>query len=214
MKKKFISQTSAEINANINPPACVIKVRMRDPEDRTPEYEELLNGWEKWGLEDIMHRLNSADWRFCVSASGPFGEVVFLKLLEAANNPNIPFELIEEVVRTALRTRVGSVGTNVFTRVAIFDGEQMICDFFKEFIKHGKIDDRYYNLIYEMLTNQTVENISYPLGFLMPNCTGWDEEVFAKLPSEMQKRLSSKSFHAGEKSDRCYALLSNASFGM
>lgn len=209
----MVSQTSAEINAHINPPACVIKVRMRDPEDRTPEYEELLNGWEKWGLEDIMHRLNSADWRFCVSASGPFGEVVFLKLLEAANNPNIPFELIEEVVRTALRTRVGSVGTNVFTRVAIFDGEQMICDFFKEFIKHGKFDDRYYNLIYEMLTYQTVEDTSLPLGYQIRKCTGWDGEVFAKLPSEMQEQLSSESFYAN-KGDTCYALLSDASLGM
>ena len=80
-----MSQTSANVDANSTPPAYVIEVERLDDTDE-------LNGWEKWGLEDIMHRLNSADWRFCVSASGPFGEVVFLKLLEAANNPNIPFE--------------------------------------------------------------------------------------------------------------------------
>ena len=38
-------------------------------------------------------------------------------------------------------------------------------DFFKEFVKHREDDTRYYNLIYEMLTYQTVHNKSFPLGF-------------------------------------------------
>ena len=89
---------------NTNPSARVLKVRMRNPDDFTSEEAELLNGWKEWSLEDIIHRLNSAKWSICLGVSGPFGEIVFLKLLEAANNPNIPFELIERVAYTILHT--------------------------------------------------------------------------------------------------------------
>ena len=199
---------------NSNPPACVLKVRMRNPDDFTSADVELLNGWKEWSLEDIIHRLNSAKWSACLGASGPFGEIVFLKLLEAANNPNIPFELIEKVVHTTLRTRVDDiVSDNVFGMAGLFDGKQIICDFFKEFIKHGKNDDRYYNLIYEMLTYQTVEDTSLPLGYQIRKCTGWEGEVFAKLPAEIQEQLRSESFYAN-KGDTCYSLLSDASLGM
>lgn len=199
---------------NSNPPACVLKVRMRNPDDFTSEDAELLNGWKEWSLEDIIHRLNSAKWSACLGASGPFGEIVFLKLLEAANNPNIPFELIEKVVHITLRTRVDDiVSDNVFGMAGLFEGKQIICDFFKEFIKHGKNDDRYYNLIYEMLTYQTVEDTSLPLGYQIRKCTGWEGEVFAKLPAEIQEQLSGESFYAN-KGDTCYSLLSDASLGM
>ena len=199
---------------NSNPPACVLKVRMRNPDDFTSADVELLNGWKEWSLEDIIHRLNSAKWSACLGASGPFGEIVFLKLLEAANNPNIPFELIEKVVHITLRTRVDDiVSDNVFGMAGLFEGKQIICDFFKEFIKHGKNDDRYYNLIYEMLTYQTVEDTSLPLGYQIRKCTGWEGEVFAKLPAEIQEQLRSESFYAN-KGDTCYSLLSDASLGM
>ena len=89
-----MSQTSAEINANTNPPECVLKFRMRNPDDFTSEDAELLNGWEEWSLEDIIHRLNSAKWSVCLG-KWAFGEIVFLKLLEATNYPNIPFEISE-----------------------------------------------------------------------------------------------------------------------
>ena len=199
---------------NSNPPACVLKVRMRNPDDFTSADVELLNGWKEWTLEDIIHRLNSTKWSACLGASGPFGEIVFLKLLEAANNPNIPFELIEKVVHITLRTRVDDiVSDNVFGMAGLFDGKQIICDFFKEFIKHGKNDDRYYNLIYEMLTYQTVEDTSLPLGYQIRKCTGREGEVFAKLPAEIQEQLSGESFYAN-KGDTCYSLLSDASLGM
>ena len=199
---------------NSNPPACVLKVRMRNPDDFTSADVELLNGWKEWSLEDIIHRLNSTKWSVCLGASGPFGEIVFLKLLEAANNPNIPFELIEKVVHITLRTRVDDiVSDNVFGMAGLFEGKQLICDFFKEFIKHGKNDDRYYNLIYEMLTYQTVEDTSLPLGYQIRKCTGWEGEVFAKLPAEIQEQLSGESFYAN-KGDTCYSLLSDASLGM
>ena len=153
------------------------------------------------------------NWRFCLSASGYFGEIVFLKLLEAAHNSNISFELIEEVVRTILRTKIGIISDNVLGLAGFQYGSQVVCNFFKEFVKHGGNDARYYNLIYEMLTYQTVRNKSFPLGFRARKGTGWDEEVFAKLPPEMQERLGSESFYAND-GDKCYALLSDASFGM
>ena len=115
---------------------------MRNPDDFTSEDEELMNSWKEWSLEDIIHRLNSTNWSVCLGASGPFWEIVFLKLLEAANNSNIPFELIEKVVHIILRTRLDDIiSDNVFGMAGLFDGKKIICDFFKEFIKQGKSDD-------------------------------------------------------------------------
>ena len=103
-------------------------------------------------MKDIIAIFNSANWRFRLAASGYFGEIVFLKLLEAANNPNIPFELIERVAYTILHTGMDYTGMNIFESTGFQYGDQVICDFFKEFVKHGENDVRYYNLIYEMLT--------------------------------------------------------------
>ncbi len=64
-----------------------------------------------------------------------------------------------------------------------------------------------------MLTYQTVCNKSFPLGFKARRGTGWKKEVFAKLPSKIQERLNNESFYAND-GDKCYALLSDASFGM
>ena len=77
-----MSQTSAEMNANTNPPEYVISIHI-NKEYLMPEDEAFLNGWEKWSLEDIIPIFNSANWRFRLAASGYFGEIVFLKLLEA-----------------------------------------------------------------------------------------------------------------------------------
>ena len=46
-----------------------------------------------------------------------------------------------------------------------------------------------------MLTYQTVRNRSFPLGYRARRDTGWNEEVFVKLPSEIQKQLSKESFY-------------------
>ena len=192
--KNMMSQTSAEINANTYPLTHVIDIRINKEYLGTTQSEELLKGWEKWSLNDIIPIFNSANWRFCLSASGYFGEIVFLKLLEAANNPNISFELIEEIVRSILHKKIGIISDNVFGIAGFQYGNQVVCNFFKEFVKQGENDARCYNLIYEMLTYQTVCNKSFPLGFRARKDTGWDEEIFAKLPSEMQKQLSSESF--------------------
>ena len=164
-------------------------------------------------MKNIIPIFNSADWRFLLAASGYFGEIVFLKLLEAANNPNIPFKLIEEVARTILHKSMNYTGSNVFESTGFQYGNQVICDFFKEFVKYGEIDARYYNLIYEMLTYQTTRNKSFPLGYRARRGTGWNEEVFAKLPSEMKKQLSKESFYT-DGGNTCHALLSDASFGV
>ena len=208
----MISQTSSEMNANTNPPEYVISIHI-NKEYLMPEDEAFLNGWEKWSLEDIIPIFNSANWRFRLAASGYFGEIVFLKLLEAAHNPNIPFELIEEVVHTILHTGMDYTGMNIFESTGFQYGDQVICDFFKEFVKHAENDARYYNLIYEILTYQTTRNKSFPLGFRARRGTGWNEEVFAKLPSEMQRRLSNESFYT-DGGNTCCALLSDASVGM
>ena len=209
----MMSQKSSEINANTNPSSHVININI-NKEYLTPNAEAFLNGWEKWSLENIIPIFKSAeDWKFLLAASGYFGEIVFLKLLEAAKNPNISFELIEEVVRTILHKSIGITDLNVFSATGFQYGDQIICDFFKEFVKHGENDSRYYNLIYEMLTYQTVRNVSFPLGCRARRGTGWNEEVLAKLPSEMQKQLSKESFYM-DGGDKCYSLLSDASLSM
>ena len=78
----MMSQTSTEMKAKSNHPSHVII---------------FLNWWEKRSLEDIIPIFNSANWRFRLAASGYLGEIVFIKLLEAAKNPNIPFEMIKKL---------------------------------------------------------------------------------------------------------------------
>ncbi len=79
-----------------------------------PEDEVFLKDWEKWSLEDIIPIFNSKNWKFRLAASGYFGEIIFLKLLEAANNPNIHFELIEEVSHTIFYKSMDYTGMNIF----------------------------------------------------------------------------------------------------
>ena len=167
-----MSQKNAEISSNTNHLAQVIDIRINKEYLGTTQSEELLKGWENWSLNDIIPIFNSANWRFCLSASGYFGEIVFLKLLEAANNPNISFKLIEEVARTILLKKIGIISDNAFGITGFQFGAQVLCNFFKEFVKQGEKDARYYNLIYEMLTYQTVRNKSFPLGFRARRGTG------------------------------------------
>ena len=79
---------------------------------------------------------------------------------------------------------------------------------FKEFVKRGIDYSHYYELIYSMLTYRL--NNNYPLGFVMSKQNGFNDEVLAKLPSEMQKQLKSYTFHKDDENmDRriCYSLL-------
>ena len=87
--------------------------------------------------------------------------------------------------------------------------------FFKEFVKCGIDDARYYELIYTLLTYRFNDN--FPLGFAMSQFNGFNEEVLAKMPSGMQKQLKSYTFqNDDEDMDRrlCYSLLTGESVAM
>ena len=64
-----------------------------------------------------------------------------------------------------------------------------------EFIKHGEEDPRYYNLIYKMLTHQSGQFKTFPLGFQMDQFKGFNEKVLFKLPQEMQKQLRQEAIY-------------------
>ena len=93
--------------------------------------------------------------------------------------------------------------------------KQAACDFFKEFVKRGIDDARYYELIYTMLTHRL--NGRFPLGFAMSEQDGFNDKVLAKLPSKIQKQLKSYTFYKDDENmDRriCYSLLTGESMAM
>ena len=61
------------------------------------------------------------------------GNIVFRKLLEAAADPNVPFEVIEETVHTALETPAYMRRGNVLSGFKVF-GTQAVCDFLKNLL--------------------------------------------------------------------------------
>ena len=142
------------------------------------------------------------------------GNIVFRKLLEAAADPNVPFEVIEKTVHTVLETPVFCKEKSVLSGFKGF-GRQAVCDFFKEFVKRGIHDARYYELIYSMLTHRLCRD-DFPLGFVMSK-QEFNDEIFAELPSEMQKQLKSYTFYKDDKDiDRrlCYSFLTGESVAM
>ena len=207
-----MSSTSANVDTNVNQiNVDVIKVTTVE-ELSESDFPEMFEGWENWSLQDIVRILKdmkSYGWGAVV-----MGNIVFRKLLEAAADPNVPFEVIEETVHTVLETPVFCEQESV---LAGFDGfeRQAVCDFFKEFVKRGMDDARYYELIYTMLTHRL--NGNFPLGFAMSEQDGFNDKVLAKLPSKIQKQLKSYTFHKDDKDmDRrlCYSLLTGESVGM
>ena len=87
--------------------------------------------------------------------------------------------------------------------------------FFKEFVKRGIDDARYYDLSHTMPTHRL--NGNYPLGFAMSQHNGFNHEVLAKLPSKMRKQFKSYTFDMDdEDTDRrlCYSLLTRESVAM
>ena len=142
------------------------------------------------------------------------GNIVFRKLLEAAADPNVPFEMIEETVHKALMTPACLKEYNFLCSFKAFN-KQTVCAFFKEFVKRGIDDARYYELSYMMLIHRL--NGGFPLGFAMSNYNGFNDKVLAKLPSKMQKQLESYPFDKdNEDMDRrlCYSLLTGESVAM
>ena len=208
----MISSTSTYVNANVNPVnADVIKVNLVDKSDDP----ELVKDWRNWTLQDIVRILKdmAKPEKYYGVTAVEVGNIVLRKLLEAAA-ANAPFELIEEIVHTALETPAFMRRGNVLSGFKLF-GKQAVCDFFKEFVKRGIDDARYYELIYTLLTYRFNDN--FPLGFAMSRFNGFNEEVLAKMPSGMQKQLKSYTFqNDDEDMDRrlCYSLLTGESVAM
>ena len=208
----MISSTSIYVNANVNPVnADVIKVDLVDKSDDP----ELVKDWRNWTLQDIVRILKdmAKPEKYYGVTAVEVGNIVLRKLLEAAA-ANAPFELIEEIVHTALETPAFMRRGNVLSGFKLF-GKQAVCDFFKEFVKRGIDDARYYELIYTLLTYRFNDN--FPLGFAMSRFNGFNEEVLAKMPSGMQKQLKSYTFqNDDEDMDRrlCYSLLTGESLAM
>jgi len=176
----------------------------------------MFEGWRNWSLQDIVRILKdmTESREYHVVTATIMGNIVLRKLLEAAADPNVPFEVIEETVHTALEAPVFFEKYNVLNAFQPF-WEQAVYDFFKEFVKRGIDDARYYNMIYTMLIHQL--NGHFPLGFAMSEHNGFNDEVLAKLPSEMQKQLKSYTFYEdNEDTDRrlCYSLLTGESVAM
>ena len=176
----------------------------------------MFNGWRNWSLQDIVRILKDMTKPGeCHGLTAVvMGNIVLHKLLEAAADTNVPFEVIEEAVQTALEAPVLFKKMNVLTGFKAF-GEQAVCDFFKEFVKRGTDDARYYDLIYTMLTHRL--NDSFPLGFAMSEHNGFNDEVLAKLPSKMQKQLKSNTFDMDDEDTNrrlCYSLLTGESVAM
>ena len=210
----MMSQTSANVDANVNPVyADVVKVVLMDNNSDDPE---MVKDWRNWTLQDIVRILRDmAKPEKCYGVTAVvMGNIVFRKLLEAAADPNVPFEVIEETVHTALETPAFMREFDVLNSFQTFD-KQAVCNFFKEFVKCGIEDTRYYELIYTMLTYQIYGN--FPLGFAMSEQNGFNDEILAELPSEMQKQLKSYTFYKDDEDmDRrlCYSLLTGESVAM
>ena len=208
----MMSQKSADLDTNVNQiNVDVIKVTTVE-ELSECDFPEMFDGWENWSLQDIVRILKdrkSYGWGAVV-----MGNIVFRKLLEAAADPNVPFEVIEETVHTALETPVFCKERSVLSGFKGF-GRQAVCDFFKEFVKRGMDDARCYELIYTMLTHRL--NGSFPLGFAMSEQDGFNDKVLAKLPSKIQNQLKYYTFYHDDKVTArrlCYSLLTGESVGM
>ena len=212
----MISQTSANVDANVNPVyADVVKVKLSEFLDE-PDDLGMFEDWRNWTLRDIVRILKdmAKPGEGHGLAAVVIGNIVLRKLLEAATDANIPFEVIEETVHTVLETPVFCKQESVLAGFEGF-GRQAVCDFFKEFVKRGINDARYYDLIYMMLTHRL--NGGFPLGFEMGKGDGFNDGVLAKLPSEMQKQLKSYTFDEDDEDiDRrlCYSLLTGESVAM
>ena len=209
----MMSSTRADVNANVHPMhADVIQVEF----SKNSDDPEMVRNWRDWSLKDIIKILKDmVKPGKCYGTSAvEVGNIVLFKLLKAAADPNVSFEAIEETVYTALKTPAFMKEYNVLCGFKSFN-KQAVCDFFKEFVKRGKDDARYYELIYMMLTHRL--NGSFPLGFAMSKYNGFNDKVLAKLPLEMQKQLESYTFHKDdEDTDRrlCYSLLTGESVAM
>ena len=205
----MMTQTSAEINADINPGYA--EVRIKKCLDA-----ELLDGWEKWSLKDVIHTINIMEGKISSKKKSgygmvlkSFGQIILNKILEAASNPKTPFDLLKETVSVVLKTKVsvGKQGVLEFYKGFKEDSRQHLCNFFGALVEYGEKDVRYYDLIYTMLTFQRSYCQSFPLGYRM-ECPQFDDQVLAKLPPKMREELELEEIDVGTET---YKLLSGHS---
>ena len=208
-----MSSKSANVNTNVNHVnADVVKVTTFELLNEC-DFPEMFEGWKNWSLQDIVRILK--DMRSYGLGAVVMGNIVFHKLLEAAADPNVLFEVIEKTAHTTLETPVFCKKMSVLSGFTSF-GRQAVCDFFKEFVKRGIDDARYYELLYTMLTHR-LHGDDFPLGFAMSEQDGFNDKVLAKLPSKIQKQLKSYTFYEDDKDmDRrlCFSLLTGESVAM
>ena len=123
--------------------------------------------------------------------------------------------MIEKTVHTTHEKPVFCKKRNVLTGFEPFR-RQVVCDFFKEFVKRSIDDARYYELIYTMLTHGIHGN-GFTLGFAMSEQDGFNDKVLAKLPSKIQNQLKYYTFYHDDKVTArrlCYSLLTGESVAM
>ncbi len=126
-----MSSTSANVDTNVNQiNVDVIKITTVEKLSES-DFPEMFDGWENWSLQDIVRILKdmkSYGWGAVV-----MGNIVFRKLLEAAADPNVPFEVIEETVHTVLETPVFCKQESVLAGFKGF-GRQAVYDFLKNLL--------------------------------------------------------------------------------
>ena len=94
----MMSQTSANVNANVHPVYADVVKATTFKLLRECDLPEMFEGWENWSLQDIVRILK--DMKSYGLGAVVMGNIVFRKLLEEATDPNVPFEVIEETVHT------------------------------------------------------------------------------------------------------------------
>ena len=111
----MMSSKSTNADANVNPVyADVIKVELSEFLHESDNLR-MFENWRNWTLQDIVRILkDTAKPGECHGVTWvAMGNIALRKLLEAAADQNVSFELIEETVHTALRHRRSA-------RIAVF----------------------------------------------------------------------------------------------
>ena len=109
-------------------------------QDRMRTKEDTLNFHLLGTLAPCRDVLNEPGNR---SAAEYVRQITFNALLKAANDPKIPFEVIEKTVSKKLNTRVALLNKNPFEDFVVMrEDRKKVCKFLKAFVKHGK-DDSY-----------------------------------------------------------------------
>ena len=86
------------MNANTNPSAHLMQVHIYE------DTLDVINGWENWSLKDVIEVLKNMSKTEYSLTGAEVGNIVFYKLLETAEDPNIPFEVIKKTVHMALNS--------------------------------------------------------------------------------------------------------------